>query len=208
MNSFETDLRRAVCSAGFLAALALQLGVLFAQGAESTLFRMTVPVACTLPFSCGFPEEYRGGFARLALVRTSVRGYILGKFAAACLSGGGVEVLAAWAYDRLSAREEPCCTYSLLFLSAMLWAGTAALLAAVSDSRCLAYGGPFVLCYFLVILAERYWKASYCLYPDEWLFPRHAWPFGETGICLLLGTLLVGVGLAYFAVVERKLEHV
>ena len=208
MNSFETDLRRAVFSVRFLLACAIQTAALFADGPGGTLFKMTVPLVCTLPYACGFPDEYRGGFTRLALVRTTARGYILGKFAAACLAGGAAELLSAVCYDLLTGGEEPCCNYGLLFLSAMLWAGVAALLAAVSESKCLAYGGPFVLYYFLVILAERYWKGSYCLYPYEWLAPSHTWMFGDSGIVLLLSAILLAVGLSYYSVLEGRLERV
>lgn len=208
LNSLESDLWRAVVSVRFLLAAAVPAAALFYGGAGSTLFRMTVPLACTFPYACGFPDEYRDGFTKLALARTTVRGYILGKFTAACVSGGAAEVLAAFLYDSVSEGEGPCCTYGLLFLSAMLWAGTAALLAAVSGNKCLAYGGPFVLYYFLVILAERYWKASYCLYPYEWITPEHTWMFGDTGIVLLLSGILLVLALAFYSVVERRLENV
>ncbi len=101
MNSFETDLRRAVLSIRFLLGAALQLLILWTQGEASALYRMSLPIVCTLPYACGWLEEYKTGYARLALSRGSMRGYILGKFLSCCIAGGGAEVLAAWLYVSL-----------------------------------------------------------------------------------------------------------
>ena len=207
MNSFETDLRRAVVSVRFLLGVAIQLAVLLYEGFDSTLYKMTVPIVCTLPYACGWLDEYKGGFVRLSLIRSSLRGYIWGKFLACCVSGGGVEVLAAWLYILLKQEEGPSCAYGLLFLSAALWAAVAALLAAASDSKYLAYGGSFVLCYFLVILCERYWKQLYCLYPHEWYAPTHLWVFGDRGIMALLICLLLILAFFYYRVLERRIAH-
>ena len=207
MNSFETDFRRAVGSIRFLLGVAIQLAVLWYGGFDSTLYKMTVPIVCTLPYACGWLDEYKGGFVRLSLVRSSLRGYVWGKFLACCVSGGGVEVLAARLYISLQREEGLSCAYGLLFLSAALWAAVASLLAAVSDSKYLAYGGSFVLYYFLVILCERYWKQLYCLYPYEWFAPTHLWVFGETGIMALLICLLLILAFFYYRVLEGRIAH-
>ena len=207
MNSFETDLRRAIFSGRFFLGTAIQLAVLWYGGFGSTLYKMTVPIVCTLPYACGWLDEYKGGFVRLSLVRSSLRGYIWGKFLACCISGGGAEVLAAWLYISLNQGEELTCAYGLLFLSAALWAAVASLLAAMSDSKYLAYGGSFVLYYFLVILCERYWKQLYCLYPYEWFAPTHLWIFGDTGIVLLLSGLLLLLAFGYYCVLERRIAN-
>lgn len=208
MNCFETDLRRALLSPRFVLAAAIQLGVLFAQGAGSTLYQMTVPMVCTLPYAGAWLDEYKSGFARLALSRGTRRGYVWAKFLACGLSGGGAEVLAAWLYGLLTQAEEPVCSLGLLFLAAMLWAGAGAVLAAASNSKYLAYGGSFVLCYFLVILCQRYWPGLYCLYPNEWLAPRRQWVFGTAGTTLLLGGAILLLGLWHYEILRRRLEHV
>lgn len=208
MNNFESDLRRAVFSLRFVLAAAIQLGVLFSQGPGSTLYQMTVPLACALPFAGSWLDEYQSGYARLALPRGTIRGYIWGKFLACGVSGGGAEVLAAWLYGMLSQAEDPVCDLGLLFLTAMLWASAAAVLAAASDSKYLAYGGSFVLCYFLVILCERYWPGLYCLSPVEWLAPQHQWMFGRTGTLIMLAGFTLLLGLAYNEILRRRLDHV
>ncbi len=206
MNSFETDLCRAVLSLRFFLGVGVQLAVLWYGGFSSTLYKMSVPLVCTLPYACGWLDEYKSGFCRLSLVRGSVRGYIGGKFLACTISGGGAEALAAWLYNTLQ-QEGTACDYGLLFLTAMVWAAVAALLAAASGSKYLAYGGAFVLCYFLVILCERYWKGLYCLHPYEWIAPAHTWAFGTGGTAAMLLGLLLVLGLWYYRILERRLGY-
>lgn len=206
MNGFESDLKRAVLSPRFLLAVALQLAVLWTQGFGSTLYKMTVPLVCTLPYACGWLDEYKSGFFKLALVRGRRRGYILGKFFACTLSGGGAEVLAAWLFAILKQGGQAG-GYPLLFLSGMLWAAAAAVLAALSNSKYLAYGGAFVMYYFLVILCERYWKGLYCLYPYEWLAPQHTWVFGEAGVLVLLSGLILALTMWYYEILDRRIQR-
>lgn len=211
VNSFETDLFRAVASRRFGIAVLLQLAVLLSEGMGSTLYQMGVPLICTLPYAGGWLDEYRQGFVKYALSRSTVRGYILGKIFACGLAGGLAELLGVWIYaliTLLRGEAVPDCDCLLLFLCAMLWATTAATLAALSDSKYIAYGGSFVICYFLVILCERYWKGLYCLYPYEWLSPAHVWVFDRAGTVLLLCGLLTVICMAYFAVIKRRLARV
>ena len=206
LNSFESDLRRAVLSLRFLVAVGMQLAILLTDGYGSTLYQMSVPLACTLPYASGWLEEYKGGFVRLALVRTTMRGYILGKYFGCTVAGGCAEVLALWLYTRLQGEPAPC-SYGTLFLTAAVWAGTATVLAALSNSKYLAYGGAFVVCYFLVILCERYWPGLYCLYPYEWLEPTHTWVWGGIGLNLLLAALAGVLLLWYWLILQGRVER-
>ena len=206
MNSFETDLKRAVLSLRFLLGVALQLGILWSQGQASTLYQMSIPLVCTLPYVCGWLDEYKSGYVKLSLVRSSTRGYIMGKFLACTIAGGGVEALSAWLYVTCKIPEAQW-DYGLTFLTAMLWASVAAVLAALSNSKYLAYGGAFVICYFLVILCERYWPGLYCLYPYEWLAMEHTWPFGSTGAAALLIGLILILGLWYYIILKGRIER-
>ncbi len=211
MNSFESDFFRAVTSRRFFIAVLLQIAVLQADGFAGTLHRMSVPLLCTLPYAGEWLDEYRQGFVRFVLCRCCIRGYILGKFFACVLSGALAELLGVWIFSMLQSffgKEVPGYNYLLVFLCAALWAAAAATLAALSDSKYIAYGGSFVLYYFLVILYERYWKGLYCLYPYEWLAPAHTWVFGSTGTTLLLTGLLALFCIAYYAVLQRRLENV
>lgn len=205
MNRFESDLRRAVLSFRFFFGAAVQCGVLWYGGFSSTLYQISVPLVCTFPYACGWLDEYQSGFVKFALVRGRVRGYIWGKYLACVLSGGGLEALGAWLYVQ---GKGAGCDFSLVFLNGALWAAVAALLAAGSGSRYLAYGGAFAACYFLVILCERYWQGLYCLHPHEWLAPAHAWAFGDGGVRGMLAGFLLVLGLGYYRILEERVSHV
>lgn len=98
--------------------------------------------------------------------------------------------------------------YLLIFMSGFLWAITAMTLAVGSGSKYIAYGGAFVLYYFLVILNERYFPSLYCLNPHEWYAPEHIWMFGDSGVFLLICALSVCILLFYEILARRRLEDV
>ena len=194
MNSLFSDLKRAVISLPFLCAVILQLLILQYGGFASELYRMSVPLVCTFPFSCAWLDE------------SSVFWYIAGKFTACAVSGGFSEWLAAVIFCTRSKTEAPE-NLPLIFWCAAFWAGLSALLAAASESKYSAYGGAFVICYFLVILHERYWKACHYLDPFEWLTPQCTWLFGQESVAMMLGGMTVLTGLLYACILERRLSH-
>lgn len=208
MNSLFSDLFRAVISLQFLCAAVLQHLILQYTGFEGELYRLSVPLVCTLPFSCAWLDESRSGFTRLALHRTAPFWYITGKFAACAVSGGFCEWAAAFLFLRIQEETGQTVSLTLIFWCGAFWAGIAALLAALTRSKYAAYGGAFVICYFLVILHERYWKANFFLDPFEWLFPQNAWEFGTDGIRMMLIGMTVLTGLCYALVLERRLSRV
>lgn len=206
MNSLLEDLFRAIWSLPFLCAVILQLFVLQYGGFDSELYRMSVPLVCTFPFSCAWLDESRSGFMRLALHRTSVFWYITGKYTSCAVSGGLCEALAAVLFCKLKQSDLPE-NLPLIFSCAAFWAGIAALLAAFSKSKYSAYGGAFVICYFLVILHERYWKTCQYLDPFEWLLPQKTWLFGQDGVMLMLYGMTILTGLLYTCILERRISR-
>lgn len=206
MNSLICDLRRAICSLPFAAAVLIQYLILRSSGFDSDLYRMSVPLVCTFPYTCAWLDESKSGFFRLALPRTSVFWYIAGKYAACIFSGGFAELSAALLYAKTQPVKMPE-NLSLIFFCGALWAGVSALLAAVSGSKYPAYGGGFVVCYFLVILHERYWKTCYFIDPYEWLVPQQTWEFGQSGLRLMLGGLMLLFGMCYGVILERRLSN-
>ena len=201
MNSFESDMKRALCSKGFLAGLVLVFAMLMQAGFDSQLYRVSVPVLATLPYTTAWLAEEQSGFSRFALMRAGRMPYIFGKYFSCGISGGLVEALPAALY-RLLRPQEASCNLWLVFLSGMLWAVTAAVLTALAKSRYIAYGGSFVIYYILVILHERYFPGLYCLYPYEWFAPSHTWIFGWQGIVIFLAGVLL---LLLLLVLEKKL---
>ena len=206
MNSLFSDLYRAVISVLFFLAVLVQFLILQYSGSDSELYRMSIPLVCTFPFSCAWLDESRNGFTRLALYRTSVFWYISGKFTACAVSGGLAEWLAVYVHHKIQAQPLPE-NAALIFFCGAFWAGISALLAAATGSKYSAYGGAFVVCYFLVILHERY--IPYCQYldPFEWLLPQADWMFGQAGIRMMLAGLTVLTGLLYALILERRLSH-
>lgn len=206
MNSFETDLKRAVLSRRFLLGFALELMILFGAGFDSDLFRMSVPILCTLPYSTAWLSDYRSGFLKFYLPRAGTAAYIRGRTVVCAISGGALEALGGWLYLLISGDEECGLDPVLLLLSGMLWSLISALLAAVSNSRYLAYGGAFVVYYLLVILHERYFTGLYCLYPYEWIAPEHTWMFGEEGVRMLLAGLIGVAACMYAEILARRIR--
>lgn len=207
MNSFEMDLKRAFLSKGFLTGLVLQTLILFVSGANTNLFYMSVPVLCSFPYATAWLADYQNGFLRLYLSRTSRGCYIGGKILACAISGGAVLALAGRIYIAFGPEKQTEEIHLILFfLSGMLWSVLSAVLAAWSDNRYIAYGGGFVLYYLLIILHERYFNKLYCLYPLEWLSPEHIWIFGDDGIILLLGGLILICMCLYSWILWRCME--
>ncbi len=207
MNSFETDIKRAFCSVNFLAGLLIECIILWRAGFESELFQISVPVLASLPYSTAWLSDYQSGYIKEYLPRCGRTSYILGKFLACGISGGGL-LTAACLFRLLTGGEDMEWKLLLIFLSGMLWAVVAAALAAAANSRYVAYGGGFVLFYMLVILYQRYFKTLYCLYPVEWYAPEHTWVLGDTGVVLLLAGMILLIGILYYEILGRCIKHV
>lgn len=208
MNSFETDLKRAFFSVNFAAGLLIECFILWRSGFSSELFRMSVPVMVSIPYSTAWLDEYQNGFVKEYLPRCGKVSYILGKFFACGMSGGALLSASVFLVRQLEAGENEAGNIFLIFLSGMFWAVVSAALAAAANSRYVAYGGAFVLYYMLVILYERYFQSLYCLYPVEWYAPEHTWVFGDTGIVLMLGGMIILIGILYYEMLGRCMERV
>lgn len=207
MNSFETDLKRAIGSKGFLFGVLLMFLILRQAGFDSDLFRISVPVLATFPYATAWILDYQSGYLKAYLYRSGIFPYICGKFFACGISGGLVELLGCFLYMQTKEQPEDI-NLILVFASAMFWALLSATLAAISNSRYIAYGGSFVIYYILVILYERYFEDYYCLYPYEWLTGKHVWVFGTAGILLLLAGLSILLFCIYYEVLRRCIARV
>ena len=69
MNSFETDMKRAIISKGFLAGFVLELLIFWKVGGDSELFRVTVPVISTFPYATAWLADYQSGYIKAYLPR-------------------------------------------------------------------------------------------------------------------------------------------
>ena len=88
MNSFETDVKRAIISKGFLAGFVLELLILWKVGGDSELFRVTVPVISTFPYATAWLADYQSGYIKAYLPRCGRTSYICGKFLACGIAVG------------------------------------------------------------------------------------------------------------------------
>jgi len=208
MNSFETDLERAIGSVNFFVGLLIEYVILYRSGIDSKLFEISVPVLAAVPYSTAWINDYQSGYIKEYLPRCGKNAYIWGKFLSCGISGGSLISIACFLYMHIKGEEGITLHLPLVFFSGMLWAVVAATLAAASNSRYVAYGGGFVLFYALVILYERYFNALYCLYPVEWFVPKHTWVLGDTGIVLMCGGIILIVGLIYYEILRGCMERV
>lgn len=206
MNSFETDIKRAICSINFMLCFIIESIILLQSGVESEMFRISLPLLSAIPYSTAWLAEYQSGYIKEYLPRCGRMPYIFGKFLSCGISGGVLIMLSCFFFGRNS--EDATINLLLMFLSGMLWAVVAATLAAAANSRYVAYGGSFVIFYMLVILYERYFKNLYCLYPVEWYAPEHIWVLGDTGIVLMLTGFILITGMIYYEILRRCIERV
>ena len=112
--AISTDIRRAVCSKGFLAAVvgmvlimaiasiqavseALMTKNAMAFGFHSQLTKgaiqsfdvaLALPIFCALPYTASFVDEFKSGYIKEYLPRIGVDRYIFGKLSACAVSGG------------------------------------------------------------------------------------------------------------------------
>lgn len=112
--TIQSDIKRAVCSKGFIIGIVSCLIIIVFASIESIIevmhatnpmengfhanfiwnalqsdaFTLTLPILCALPFTSAFVDDMRSGFMKQFLVRTSRKHYIKGKLIACGLSGG------------------------------------------------------------------------------------------------------------------------
>lgn len=209
MNSFESDLKRAIINKRFFLGVLISVFLLQKSGFDSDAYRMAFPAVAALPYTTAWLQEHDTKFVRASVVRAGYRSYIWGKFFACGLSGGLIVVLPCVIYGFMQGMGNDMEIKLLLIFSAgVVWSEVSSVLATATKSRYLAYTGGFVIYYLLVILYERYFKQLYCIYPYEWLRPQHTWLFQDMGIVGMQIALLVWIAILYYQMVRRDIENV
>lgn len=184
---------------------------------------LALPILSALPYTTAYIDDVKSGYYKAYLPRAGINRYVAGKAIACALSGGLAILLGVLlAYGAVSLALLPMeaapmivtggaetakglspvygrC--ALLFASGCFWSLLGLLLSSLTGSRHLAYAGPFVICYLLIILYERYFDFLYVLYPREWLNPSGQWVLGAWGAAILLLVFSGAVGsiFAYWA---------
>lgn len=190
----------------------------------SDAFRLSVPLACTLPVGALFLDEFQSRFAVYSLIRTTWRHYILSKVIVTFL-GGGVAVLSGALGGitvnliRLSLGLE---SWSVFFqggvsqgllilyyftgvlLAGGTWALAGSIAAAVIRNIYMAYAVPFIFYYILNTFQRRYYKSAWVLNPGEWMVARFIPLWQGLLLSLVFCVLLMAV---YSKVMEKRLGH-
>lgn len=202
-------------------------GRLILTALSSDGMSLALPILCALPFTTSFVDDMKSGFIKEYLPRTTIRRYISGKLFACAVSGGSVVPLgaliaagmAALVFSPMEAAPvkgavAPEYLAGLMsrlapvFFCGAFLSVVGMTLAALTNSRYMAYASPFVFYYVLIILCERYFDALYVFYPKEWLDPSDLWKLGNAGAALLLLGLTVVAALCFGAAAKRRLAQI
>ena len=194
--------------------------IVSARGGEAIALAM--PIISALPYTTAYVDDTKSGYIKVYLPRIGVDRYVVSKALSCALSGGlAILIGAVISYILLALLLLPMETaptivggadkvkslspiwggFALLFASGCFWSMVGLMLASITKSRYMAYIGPFVVCYILIILYERYFDFLYVLYPREWLNPSDKWVLGAWGVAILLIVLtgVIGCIFAYWA---------
>lgn len=96
----------------------------------------------------------------------------------------------------------------VFFANGCLWALVGGALASATMSRYMAYTSPFIFCYVLLILSDRYLKDIYMINPREWLNPTlDGFMWGAWGALIFIGEIIIICGFLYAFSIRRRLRH-
>lgn len=194
--------------------------IMSAMGGEA--IALALPIISALPYTTAYVDDTKSGYIKVHLPRIGVDRYVASKALSCALSGGLAILLGAvisyiilallllpmeaaptivTGADKVKSISPIWGKFALLFASGCFWSMVGLMLASVTKSRYMAYIGPFVVCYILIILYERYFDFLYVLYPREWLNPSDKWVLGAWGVAILLIVLtgVIGCIFAYWA---------
>lgn len=193
-----------------------------AYGSQIVLFML--PAAAVLPYGDAYLREEQLGFIRFLILRRTKRAYLqdklvtvpMGGFLAWCFAGAAVLLLYFLLLFGREARGPADWEALGLLAAAALRTGLAggilanvsAALAALTRSVYMAYGLPFVIYYFLVILRERYLEGLYCISPKEWILAEEYWGPSGGGLPLFLLALLGVTAALHGLALSRSIEEV
>ena len=189
---------------------------------ETTVF--IIPVLSTLPYSGNFLEEYKSRFDRFLIIRTDRKRYVISKVLTTGLSGGigiffgiclitGILTLIFNPMETMDAKETGKLLAQLLRYSLIvsfignLWGSLGALLGILYRNAYMAYGGPFLVNYLLIILFTRYFPKLYVLNPREWLLQEHYASSNPYVIIILLTELCIIIQLLEGIAIWKRIKQ-
>lgn len=199
---------------------------LLQQALESDVFVFALTIICVLPYTTSYIDDLKSGYIKLYIVRAKRSDYLLGKIVACMVSGGLALVLgivlsyivmllvfipmeaaddaASWA-GTWSETILPLLDMILrIFMQGAMWSMVGMAAAAFTSSKYMAYAGPFIFYYVLIILCERYFKDCYVIYPKEWLV-LDKFPFGSIGVLIFIIEVTILICSVFYLHEKRRL---
>lgn len=196
-------------------------------GLTDESMQFLLPVLCTLPYSSSFIDECKAGVIRFSLSRIEKKKYLCSKVLTTAVSGGGILVVSAVVVSLVSCvlfvpLQQPdesgqafwavimplIRLYVRYFCFGSLCAILGLLISTAANSRYMAWLGPFMAEYLLIIFCERYYKGCLVLYPREWLAPSPNWPLETWSVCIWMAVLTVFTAWVYMLSASRRLRYV
>ncbi len=249
MPELRSDLNRALSKAFVLSVLGTMLCVLLSAFSDvlsiymlekpaAALFahrRITIsalsgnailfaaPILATIPYAGAFVDDFKSGYLKQFLPRTTVTRYILGKELSCAISGFLTLTLGILGgYVLVSLVVMPVETFGetavqsqlpeligkivLFGFAGALWAMLGMLLSTVTMNAYMAYSAPFILYYVLIILQERYARDVFMLNPQNYLTLEGTWPFGGWSAGITMVVLLAGCMLGFYLIAQDHLR--
>ncbi len=189
---------------------------------SSDAFYFVLPLLSALPQASSFLTELESGFCRSALPRCGKHGkhrYLLKKFFSCILTGGAAPVVGYLLFCLIisvifpeSGTETEIRTSFIPYLRLFCFG---AFCAEIGMTASVCFGqsytsllSPFVICFFPVILRERYFDELFVIDPRTWLAPEAGkWICGEYGPVILMGVLIVLSGCLYSVFSRKRLSR-
>ncbi|MEG0630814.1 MAG: hypothetical protein RSC60_06670 [Christensenellaceae bacterium] len=205
---------------------------------SSDVVLMTMPILCAMPYTAAFLDEYKCGYLKEYLPRTTKKAYVQSKVLATAISGGlvlfvgiiityvvfaliftPIEVVPQIPKEMVNMPQtldvSSQITFTtfiskafVFFLCGMLWSLVGAFFASFTLNKYMAYASPFIIYYVLIILCERYFTEIYMLNPKEWIVQANFWAGGVFGVMLFLAELIIIVGIGYSLSMKGRIKYV
>lgn len=187
---------------------------------------LVAPVLCAFPYASAMIDELRSGMIKAVLTRTDRRQYISSK-AVACFVSGMVEevasvgllcVVVCIAFLPMEAAPEQGINQNEMIRLLMgqicrygcygaLWSVVGLAISLLAMNRLMAWVGPFIMNYLMIIVYERYFDGWQLFYPKEWLLREWEWPLSDAGICIWILMLCLIVYVAILQTGKRVLSR-
>lgn len=193
-------------------------------GMSSEIFTYLLPIACTLPMSASWLEDFQSGMQPYIMLKTTKLKYQWSKIINCGLFGGMTVVFSILLLMVVNYIRYPMIdmefvqwqmidmTYQLEFLkigfilslNGILYAVFGGVISVLTNSRYMAYAAPFIFYYVVSTLVSAYLEDMWMLNPKEWMSAQRGDFSSIIGILLIL--IIIAVA-GYYLITERRWEN-